>query len=82
MAPSAPTSMPLPVSVQRAAQGTGTDANPTTIERPETPPNPSAMLPFSRDPSFVKRQIILDQIDKKCAVLGSWTALVGFGGVG
>ncbi|KAH8651580.1 hypothetical protein BGZ60DRAFT_436624 [Tricladium varicosporioides] len=50
-------------------------------ERPETPPNPSAVIPFSRDTDFVKRGI-LDQIHQKCAVLGSRTALVGLGGVG
>ncbi|KAH8779131.1 P-loop containing nucleoside triphosphate hydrolase protein [Hyaloscypha sp. PMI_1271] len=51
-------------------------------ERPETPPNPSIIIPFSRDADFVERGTILDQIDQKCAVLGSRTALVGLGGVG
>ncbi|KFY87014.1 hypothetical protein V500_07258 [Pseudogymnoascus sp. VKM F-4518 (FW-2643)] len=51
-------------------------------ERLETPPNPLAVIPFSRDPDFVKRGVIFDQIDQKCAVLGSRTALVGLGGVG
>ncbi|OBT60726.1 hypothetical protein VE03_09788 [Pseudogymnoascus sp. 23342-1-I1] len=54
-----------------------------TIERPETPPpNPSFVIPFSRDIDFVERGIILDQLHQKCAVLGSRTALVGLGGVG
>ncbi|KAH8595376.1 P-loop containing nucleoside triphosphate hydrolase protein [Bisporella sp. PMI_857] len=48
---------------------------------PETPPNPSIVIPFSRDTDFVHRGI-LDQIHQKCAVLGSRTALVGLGGVG
>lgn len=52
------------------------------LERLETPPNPSAVIPFSRDPDFVNRGVIFDQIDQKCAVLGSRTALVGLGGVG
>lgn len=52
------------------------------LERLETPPNPLAVIPFSRDPDFVKRGVVFDQIDQKCAVLGSRTALVGLGGVG
>jgi hypothetical protein len=60
---------------------TGANDSPT-LERPETPPNPSVVIPFSRDTDFVERGVILDQIDQKCAVLGSWTALVGLGGVG
>ncbi|KAL8778198.1 MAG: hypothetical protein Q9194_002134 [Teloschistes cf. exilis] len=50
-------------------------------ERPETPPDPSIVIPFSRDTDFVERAI-LDQIHQKCAVPGSRTALVGLGGVG
>ncbi|KAG4440291.1 hypothetical protein IFR05_004252 [Cadophora sp. M221] len=50
-------------------------------ERPETPPNPSIVIPFSRDTDFVERAI-LEQIHQKCAVPGSRTALVGLGGVG
>ncbi|KAH7364016.1 putative kinesin [Rhexocercosporidium sp. MPI-PUGE-AT-0058] len=50
-------------------------------ERPETTPNPSIVIPFSRDADFVERGI-LDQIQQKCAVSGSRTALVGLGGVG
>ncbi|CZR68212.1 related to kinesin light chain [Phialocephala subalpina] len=51
-------------------------------ERLETPPNPSVVIPFSRDTDFVERREVLDQIHKKCAVSGSRTALVGLGGVG
>ncbi|KAH6704282.1 hypothetical protein BKA61DRAFT_660865 [Leptodontidium sp. MPI-SDFR-AT-0119] len=50
-------------------------------ERPETPPNPSIVIPFSRDTDFVERGI-LDQMHQKCAVSGSRTALVGLDGVG
>jgi hypothetical protein len=58
-------------------------ANDECIEdRPETPPKPCAVLPFSRDADFVQRGALLDQIDQKCAVPGSRTALVGLGGVG
>ncbi|OBT39371.1 hypothetical protein VE00_10239 [Pseudogymnoascus sp. WSF 3629] len=51
-------------------------------ERLETPPNPSIVIPFSRDTDFVERGVLLDQINQKCAVLGSRIALVGLGGVG
>ncbi|KAH7418713.1 hypothetical protein BKA64DRAFT_717375 [Cadophora sp. MPI-SDFR-AT-0126] len=50
-------------------------------EQLETPPNPSIVIPFSRDTDFIERGI-LDQIHQKCAVLGSRIALVGLGGVG
>ena len=51
-------------------------------ERPETPPNPSSTVPFRRDKDFVERGVLFDQIQQKCAVPGSWTALIGLGGVG
>ncbi|KAF8867326.1 putative kinesin [Acephala macrosclerotiorum] len=51
-------------------------------ERPETPANPSIVIPFSRDVDFVERGAVLDQIHQKCAISGSRTALVGLGGVG
>jgi hypothetical protein len=53
-----------------------------TLERSETPPKPSSNVPFRRDTDFVDRESIFSQIEEKCAVIGSWTALVGFGGVG
>ncbi|KAK5651020.1 hypothetical protein OQA88_1811 [Cercophora sp. LCS_1] len=39
----------------------------TFPERPETPPNPFATIPFSRDRDFVDRGDILEQIDKRCS---------------
>ena len=51
-------------------------------ERSETPPHPSAFLPFARDRDFVERGELLEQIHQKCAVPGSRIALVGLGGVG
>jgi hypothetical protein len=72
--------MPLLVSCERSKL-TGANDGPA-LERLETPPNPSVVIPFSRDTDFVERGIILDQIHQKCAVLGSRTALVGLGGVG
>ncbi|KAF1980744.1 hypothetical protein K402DRAFT_399156 [Aulographum hederae CBS 113979] len=51
-------------------------------DRPETPPDPLILIPFARDPDFVTRETIFNQVEQKCAVSGSWTALVGLGGVG
>ena len=70
----------LPVSC-KGSEPTGAN-NGSALERPETPPNPSLAIPFSRDTDFVQRGTILDQIHQKCAVAGSRTALVGLGGVG
>ena len=49
---------------------------------PATLPDPSSSIPFRRDPDFVDRGAILDQLHKKCALPTSRTALVGLGGVG
>ncbi|GAM36942.1 hypothetical protein TCE0_022r06437 [Talaromyces pinophilus] len=52
-------------------------------ERPETPPSPSLSIPFLRDPDFINRGTILDQLHhERCAGPGSRMALVGLGGVG
>ncbi|KAJ5707370.1 hypothetical protein N7488_007171 [Penicillium malachiteum] len=51
-------------------------------ERPETPPTPLSTVPFHRDPDFVSRDTLLDQIHEKISVPGSRIALVGIGGVG
>ncbi|KAK3394969.1 P-loop containing nucleoside triphosphate hydrolase protein [Podospora didyma] len=51
-------------------------------ERPETPPQPFATIPFSRDPDFVNCGDILDQIDKRCSEPAARVAVVGLGGVG
>ncbi|OQE34326.1 hypothetical protein PENCOP_c022G04567, partial [Penicillium coprophilum] len=51
-------------------------------ERPKTPPGPTSTVPFRRDPDFVCRGKLLDQIDKKTSAPGSRMALVGLGGVG
>jgi hypothetical protein len=51
-------------------------------ERPETPPQPSCFVPFRRDPDFVDRGTLLDQIRERCAAPASRVALVGLGGVG
>ncbi|RMZ91868.1 hypothetical protein DV736_g918, partial [Chaetothyriales sp. CBS 134916] len=54
----------------------------TAPEQLETPPSPSALIPFSRDPHFIERGTILDQLDQKFTTPGSRTALVGLGGIG
>ncbi|OQE34396.1 hypothetical protein PENCOP_c018G04079 [Penicillium coprophilum] len=51
-------------------------------ERLETPPTPVSTVPFRRDPDFVSRDTLLDQIYEKISVPGSRIALVGVGGVG
>ncbi|KAF4609817.1 hypothetical protein G7Y89_g15806 [Cudoniella acicularis] len=51
-------------------------------DRPETPPTPSSTIPFRRDPDFVDRRILLDQLHQKCSLPAARTALVGLGGVG
>ncbi|PSN62774.1 hypothetical protein BS50DRAFT_612957 [Corynespora cassiicola Philippines] len=50
--------------------------------RLETPPRPSCVIPFRRDPDFVDRGTLLDQIYEKCRAPASRIALVGLGGVG
>jgi hypothetical protein len=54
----------------------------TGIPTPETPPDPSCAVPFRRDPDFVDRGTLLDQIREKCSAPASRMALVGLGGVG
>ena len=49
---------------------------------PPTLPCPSSTIPFGRDPDFVDRGAILEQLHQKCALPASRTALVGLGGVG
>ena len=53
-----------------------------SLERPETPPQPSCFVPFRRDPDFVDRGTLLDQICERCSGPASRVALVGLGGVG
>ncbi|KAL6787041.1 TPR-like protein [Trichoderma sp. SZMC 28012] len=51
-------------------------------ERRETPPQPFPLIPFSRDPNFVTRGDILNQIYERCLEPAGRVALVGLGGVG
>jgi hypothetical protein len=50
--------------------------------RYETPPIPFSTVPFLRDPDYVNRQGLLEQVHAKCSIPASRTALVGLGGVG
>ena len=50
--------------------------------QPETPPQPFALIPFCRDPDFVNREDIVDQIHQRCSEPAARVALVGLGGVG
>ena len=49
---------------------------------PPTLPCPSSTIPFARDPDFVDRGAIFNQLLQKYALPASRTALVGLGGVG
>ncbi|KAK4031400.1 hypothetical protein C8A01DRAFT_51508 [Parachaetomium inaequale] len=49
---------------------------------PATPPQPFPMIRFSRDPDFVNRGDIIEQIHQRFANPPRRVALVGFGGVG
>ncbi|CAI7577715.1 unnamed protein product [Penicillium discolor] len=51
-------------------------------DRLETPPSPLSTVPFTRDPDFVRRDKLVDQIYEKNSVPGSRIALIGLGGVG
>ncbi|KAJ9155620.1 TPR-like protein [Pleurostoma richardsiae] len=51
-------------------------------ERPETPPQPSINIPFIRDPRFIERGDLLDQIAQRLREPPARVALAGFGGFG
>ncbi|KAK0930317.1 hypothetical protein LTR91_013341 [Friedmanniomyces endolithicus] len=51
-------------------------------DRPKTPPKASSNVPFSRDPEFVDRKDLFNQINAKLSAPGARAALVGLGGVG
>ncbi|KAF2008328.1 putative kinesin [Aaosphaeria arxii CBS 175.79] len=51
-------------------------------ERRETPPQPSIVIPFSRDADFVDRGTLLDEFRERCTQPNARIALVGLGGVG
>ncbi|CAF3525353.1 unnamed protein product [Fusarium graminearum] len=52
------------------------------LEPAEPTPPPFASIPFRRDPMFVNRGDVLEQIDRRCSEPASRVAIVGLGGVG
>nr|POF13749.1 vegetative incompatibility protein het-e-1 [Quercus suber] len=52
------------------------------LGRPEMPPEPSFSVPYRRDPHFVKRPALTDQIRSMLEVPAGRVALAGLGGVG
>ncbi|KAI3316921.1 hypothetical protein HD806DRAFT_399973 [Xylariaceae sp. AK1471] len=68
--------VPEPHSIVKQPTGTW------LAERPETPPQPSFIVPFRRDADFVERKSPLDRIHQACLEPASRAALVGLGGVG
>jgi hypothetical protein len=56
-------------------------ADDSFAERPQTT-RPSLAIPFRRDPDFVDRDTLLDELKEQCSAPASRLALVGVGGVG
>ncbi|KAJ5667624.1 hypothetical protein N7507_003488 [Penicillium longicatenatum] len=52
------------------------------LERSEPRFEPLSTVPFQRDPDFVRRDALFNQIHVKASIPGSRTVLVGLGGVG
>lgn len=70
------------VSRSLAAESSSVLTTDRFIELPETPPSPlSTILPFGRDPDYVRRGSLLKEIRVKLA-RSNRAALVGVGGVG
>lgn len=53
----------------------------TAAERQKSPVRPFSNVPFPRDPDYIDRTAISDEINRKI-VPGARLALVGLGGVG
>ncbi|KAF2716694.1 hypothetical protein K431DRAFT_307599 [Polychaeton citri CBS 116435] len=51
-------------------------------DRPETPSEPSSIIPFHHDPDHVERSALLDEVSGKLSVSGARVALFGLGGAG
>jgi len=52
------------------------------LDKQSNLPIQSSTIPFRRDPDFIVRQTLLDQLHEKCITPAARTALVGLGGVG
>lgn len=70
------------VAEQHEPSGLSNTRADVLANRPQTPMKPFSTVPFRRDPDFVDRADILDQIDQCCSQPGGRVALVGLGGVG
>lgn len=85
IAPSSPVLKPLwltaPRYVTKRPSTTSTNVR-LNLERPVTPPSPTAIIPFCRDLDFVERKEIIDRVHQLCANPAAQTALLGLGGVG
>jgi hypothetical protein len=53
-----------------------------TADLADVPPSPLSTVPFPRDPDYVRRSLLIEQIHTKLSVPGARVALVGLGGVG
>ncbi|OAT06341.1 kinesin light chain [Blastomyces gilchristii SLH14081] len=51
------------------------------LGQPKTPPSPLSTVPFRRDPGFIDRGTVLDQMQEKCSRPASIIALVGLSSV-
>jgi hypothetical protein len=59
-----------------------TDGRFPPIEPQEVTPSPLSTVPFPRDPDFVDRGTLLDEINNRSSSPASRVALVGIGSVG
>lgn len=53
-----------------------------TLERPEPLPSPLSTVPFPRDPDYVHRGLLFDDIHRKLSTPAARVVLTGLGGVG
>ena len=51
-------------------------------ERSEMPPSPFSTIPFPRDPDYIDRSWLIDQLNEKLCVPHAKVALQGLGGIG
>ncbi|KAJ4286525.1 hypothetical protein N0V90_013225 [Kalmusia sp. IMI 367209] len=71
----------LEEEIQKRQEGRGIEQVNLNAARPETR-RPSCVIPFRRDPDFIDRGTLLDELQEKCSAPASRVALVGLGGVG
>jgi hypothetical protein len=64
------------------AEGPNTEFWAKSVLCTEIPPDPLSTIPFPRDPDYVRRGPLIDQLHAKLSVPGARVALVGLGGVG